>query len=134
MAFARVDPGLCVANLHASTNPRQAAAEVRHAAETAIDWAGESALILGGDFNVRPNQTPLFEELAQRFGLGAPTGPDAIDHILGARARDRRPAERLATRGAGAAVRGPPAAPQRPCAGRSPVRHPLMVNPRGTRE
>ncbi len=82
MAFARVDPGLCVANLHASTNPRQAAIEVRDAAQTAIAWAGDSALILGGDFNVRPNQTSLFEELAQRFGLGAPTAPDSIDHIL----------------------------------------------------
>ncbi len=51
--------------------------------ETAVAWAGESPLILGGDFNLRPSQTQLFEELAQRFGLTAPTGPDAIDHILG---------------------------------------------------
>jgi endonuclease/exonuclease/phosphatase family metal-dependent hydrolase len=82
MAFARLHSGLCVANLHASTNIRLAAAEVEHAAETAVAWAGESPLILGGDFNVRPTQTPLFEELAARFGLGRPTGPDFIDHIL----------------------------------------------------
>ena len=82
MAFARLDSGLCVANLHASTSPRLAAAEVRRAAEAAVAWAGESPLILGGDFNLRPGQTPLFEELATRFGLGAPTGPDSIDHIL----------------------------------------------------
>ena len=31
MAFARLDSGLCVANLHASTRPPLAAAEVRHA-------------------------------------------------------------------------------------------------------
>jgi endonuclease/exonuclease/phosphatase family metal-dependent hydrolase len=68
--------------LHASTNIRLAAAEVEHAAEMAVAWAGESPLILGGDFNVRPTQTPLFEELAARFGLGRPTGPDFIDHIL----------------------------------------------------
>ena len=83
MAFARLDSGLCVANLHASTSPRLAAAEVRRAAETAVAWAGESPLILGGDFNLRPGQTQLFEELAPRFGLSAPTGPDSIDHILG---------------------------------------------------
>lgn len=83
MAFARLDSGLCVANLHASKSPRRAAAEVRRAAEAAVAWAGESPLILGGDFNLRPAQTPLFEELATRFGLGTPTGPDSIDHILG---------------------------------------------------
>ena len=83
MAFARLKTGLCVANLHASTNVRLAVAEVARAAETAVAWAGESPLILGGDFNLRPAQTPLFEELATRFGLGTPTGPDSIDHILG---------------------------------------------------
>jgi endonuclease/exonuclease/phosphatase family metal-dependent hydrolase len=83
MVFARLDCGLCVANLHASKSPTLAAADVRHAAETAVAWAGESPLILGGDFNLRPNQTRLFEELARQFGLSAPTGPDSIDHILG---------------------------------------------------
>jgi endonuclease/exonuclease/phosphatase family metal-dependent hydrolase len=83
MAFARLDSGLCVANLHASTSPRLAAADVRHAVETAVDWAGQSPLILGGDFNLRPSQTRLFEELGRRFGLSAPTAPDSIDHILG---------------------------------------------------
>ncbi|MEK6272553.1 MAG: endonuclease/exonuclease/phosphatase family protein [Actinomycetota bacterium] len=82
MAFARLDSGLCVANLHASTRPPLAEADVRHAVETAVAWAGESPLILGGDFNLRPNQTRLFGELARRFGLSAPTGPDSIDHIL----------------------------------------------------
>jgi endonuclease/exonuclease/phosphatase family metal-dependent hydrolase len=56
---------------------------VRNAAETAVSWAGEAPLILGGDFNLRPSRTQVFEELAQRFGLGTPTGPDSIDHILG---------------------------------------------------
>jgi endonuclease/exonuclease/phosphatase family metal-dependent hydrolase len=83
MAFARLASGLCVANLHASTSPRLAAAEVRQAVEAAVCWAGESPLMLGGDFNLRPRQTQLFEELARRFGLSGPTGPDAIDHILG---------------------------------------------------
>ena len=82
MAFARLDSGLCVANLHASTRPLLAAADVRHAVETAVAWAGESPLILGGDFNLRPDQTRLFGDLARRFGLSAPTGPESIDHIL----------------------------------------------------
>jgi len=82
MAFARLDSGLCVANLHASTRPPRAAADVWLAAETASAWAGESPLILGGDFNLRPDQTGLFGDLARRFGLSAPTGPHSIDHIL----------------------------------------------------
>jgi len=82
MAFARLESGLCVANLHASTRPPLAAADVSHALETAVAWAGESPLILGGDFNLRPRHTRLFADLGPRFGLSAPTGPDSIDHIL----------------------------------------------------
>ena len=70
--------------------PRLAAADVRHAAETAVAWAGDSPLILGGDFNLRPSQTPLFEELARRFGLSTPTGPDSHRPHPRPRARDRR--------------------------------------------
>jgi endonuclease/exonuclease/phosphatase family metal-dependent hydrolase len=83
MAFARLESGLCVANLHASTSPPLATAEVRRAAETAVYWASDSPLIVGGDFNLRPAQTPVFEELARRLVLDRPTGPDSIDHILG---------------------------------------------------
>ena len=38
---------------------------MRRAAEAAVAWAADSPLILGGDFNVRPSQTRLFEELAE---------------------------------------------------------------------
>jgi endonuclease/exonuclease/phosphatase family metal-dependent hydrolase len=82
MACARLGSGLCVANLHASTSPARAEADVRRAVEAAVAWAADSPLILGGDFNVRPRQTRLFEELAEGFGLSSPTGPDAIDHLL----------------------------------------------------
>ena len=82
MAFARLGSGLCVANLHASTSPARAEADVRRAAEAAVAWAADSPLILGGDFNVRPSHTRLFEELAES-GFRAPTGPDSIDHLLG---------------------------------------------------
>jgi endonuclease/exonuclease/phosphatase family metal-dependent hydrolase len=85
VAFARLRSGLCVSNLHASTNPARAEADVRRAVEAAVGWAGDSPLILGGDFNLRPSQTRLFQELAERFGLSAPTAPDSIDQLLGRR-------------------------------------------------
>jgi endonuclease/exonuclease/phosphatase family metal-dependent hydrolase len=85
MAFARLRSGVCVANLHASTIPELAEAELRHAARTAIGWAGDSPLILGGDFNLQPSRSRLFAELAERFDLSAPTGPDSIDHLLARR-------------------------------------------------
>jgi len=82
MAFVRLGAGVCVANLHASTHPPLAEEDVRLAAKTAIEWAGELPLILGGDFNLRPEQTQLFDELEERFALAAATAPDRIDHVL----------------------------------------------------
>ena len=82
MAFARLDSGLCVANLHASTSPRLAAEEVRRAAQAAVAWAGESPLVLGGD-SICALAEPAVRGADDRFGLGTPTGPDSIDHILG---------------------------------------------------
>ena len=99
-------------------------ADVRRAAETAVAWAGESPLILGGDFNLRPGQTRLFEELATALRPRRPDRPRLHRPHPRPRARDRRPAERLAARGAGAALRGPSTAPQRPRPGRSAVRGP----------
>jgi endonuclease/exonuclease/phosphatase family metal-dependent hydrolase len=85
MAYAELDCGVCVANLHASTIPALAEEEIRHAAATAVEWARDLPLILGGDFNVRPEHTRLFEELAERFDLRAPTAPNSIDHLLARR-------------------------------------------------
>ena len=83
MAFTRLENGVCVANFHASNdNYPLAEEEVRLAAETASGWATDAPLIFGGDFNLRPDRSPLFGELADRFGLRAPTAPDAIDHLL----------------------------------------------------
>lgn len=83
MAFTRIGGGPCVANLHASNDDYPLAEEeVRLAAGTAAAWAGERPLILGGDFNLRPDRSPLFEELAERFQLRPATAPDAIDHML----------------------------------------------------
>jgi endonuclease/exonuclease/phosphatase family metal-dependent hydrolase len=84
MAFVRTASGVCVANLHATNDwPRLAEADVMRAARAASEWAGGSPLIFGGDLNLRPAEDPrVFERLREEFGLAAPTGPDAIDHVL----------------------------------------------------
>jgi endonuclease/exonuclease/phosphatase family metal-dependent hydrolase len=80
--LVRLGSGLSVANLHASGPRPLAEADVRRAAEAAVAWAARDPLVLGGDFNLRPRQSHLFAELAQRFDLVGATGPDAIDHVL----------------------------------------------------
>jgi endonuclease/exonuclease/phosphatase family metal-dependent hydrolase len=84
MVFTRIGPGLCIANLHATNDrPELAVEDVLRAAQAASEWAGEVPLLFGGDLNLRPAEDPtVFEELRERFGLGAPTGPGAIDHLL----------------------------------------------------
>ncbi|HET7054538.1 MAG TPA: endonuclease/exonuclease/phosphatase family protein [Solirubrobacterales bacterium] len=87
MAFTRLagdGTQLCVANLHATNDrPELAAADVLRAAAAATEWAGDAPLVFGGDLNLRPAEDPaVFDELRDRFGLAAPTGPRAIDHLL----------------------------------------------------
>lgn len=84
MAFVRTASGVCVANLHATNDrPRSAAQDVLRAAGAALEWAGDSPLIFGGDLNLRPGKQPrIFVRLREEFGLAPPTAPDAIDHIL----------------------------------------------------
>ena len=84
MAFSRTDAGLCMANLHATNDrPEMAAEDVVRAATAASEWAGEAPLLFGGDLNLRPVENPeVFAELRKRFGLATPTGPRAIDHLL----------------------------------------------------
>lgn len=88
MHWARVElPGegtTCLANLHASAGlPELATEEVVRAAGHAVDWSGDDPLVFGGDLNLRPARDPAaFVELRERFGLGEPTGPKAIDHLL----------------------------------------------------
>lgn len=82
MAFARLGNGLCVTSLHASTSPPRAEPELLLAAERACEWAGERSLVLGGDFNVRPGKSDVYERIERRFGLRGTTAPDAIDHLL----------------------------------------------------
>jgi endonuclease/exonuclease/phosphatase family metal-dependent hydrolase len=85
MSFVRLARGVCVSNLHASTGPQNkdiAVEELRVGAEHSVEWAAGSPLIFGGDLNVRPVERPVFDELAERHDLRAPTAPDAIDHLL----------------------------------------------------
>ena len=84
MAFVRTASGLCIANIHATAgNSELATEDVRLAATTATEWAGDNPLLFGGDLNLRPALSPdIFEELKEHFGLVAPTAPRAIDHLL----------------------------------------------------
>jgi endonuclease/exonuclease/phosphatase family metal-dependent hydrolase len=88
MALTRAAAGdgseLCLANLHATNDrPALATADVLSAAEAAVEWAGDSPLLFGGDLNLRPASTPsAFERLRTSFGLTGGTAPDAIDHLL----------------------------------------------------
>ncbi len=85
MAFTRAEAGLCIANLHASTgapNRARAEGELRLAAERSLEWANGSPLILGGDLNVRPRDSVIYDELAERFALRTSTAPDSLDHLL----------------------------------------------------
>jgi endonuclease/exonuclease/phosphatase family metal-dependent hydrolase len=92
MAFARLrnessrESGeLCVANLHAGhkNSPSRTARQVVRAAKAAVAWADGAPVLLGGDFNLRPRSSAgVFERLKAEFGLAAPTGAAAIDHLL----------------------------------------------------
>jgi endonuclease/exonuclease/phosphatase family metal-dependent hydrolase len=84
MALTRTASGLCVANLHATNDrPELAAEDVLLAARAAAEFAARAPLIFGGDLNLRPADEPaVFERLREDFGLAAPTAPRAIDHLL----------------------------------------------------
>jgi endonuclease/exonuclease/phosphatase family metal-dependent hydrolase len=83
MALTRTASGVCVANLHATNDrPDLAAEDVLGAARAATEFAAGAPLIFGGDLNLRPAEDPVFERLREDFGLAAPTAPRAIDHLL----------------------------------------------------
>ena len=88
MIWARVElpdgATVCFANLHASAGlPEKASIELPAAAAAAVEWSEGDPLVFGGDMNLRPAQHRApFVELRERFGLGEPTGPHVIDHLL----------------------------------------------------
>jgi endonuclease/exonuclease/phosphatase family metal-dependent hydrolase len=68
-----LETGLWAANLHATVHhPERAAADIELAARTALAWAGEAPLVLGGDFNVRDPQVDGFVR----------AGGHRVDHVL----------------------------------------------------
>ena len=84
---------LAVANLHASTAGGEATrAELRDAAQRAVEWSGDAPLVFGGDLNLRPRRAPHeFDRLRTRLGLRGEAPPDAIDHLLARHARSLGP-------------------------------------------
>ena len=82
MALTRLSSGQCIANLHVSTKPASAEAELVEAARRATEFAGDDPLLFGGDFNVRPQASGVFDRLEERFGLAPPTAPDRLSHLL----------------------------------------------------
>jgi len=88
LAMARLElPGdrrLVVACMHLSVpSTSRGMAEALRAATLATEWAGGDPLVFGGDLNLRPaDHRAAFDDLHDRFGLAAPTGPRAIDHLL----------------------------------------------------
>jgi endonuclease/exonuclease/phosphatase family metal-dependent hydrolase len=82
MALTRLGSGLCVANLHVSTSSQSAEAELLTGAERASRFARAHPLLFGGDFNVRPHRSGVFDQLRERFGLAPPTAPDRLSHLL----------------------------------------------------
>jgi endonuclease/exonuclease/phosphatase family metal-dependent hydrolase len=86
MARLELAPGhrLVVACMHLSVpSTGRGRAEALHAAELASEWAAGDPLVFGGDLNLRPaDHRTAFDDLRERFGLAAPTGPRAIDHLL----------------------------------------------------
>ena len=90
MAFTRARPAafgaeVAIANLHASAGPAlrsRAEAEVLRAALTAVDWAAGTPLVFGGDLNLRPRESAVFEALEREAGLRSPTAADSLDHLL----------------------------------------------------
>jgi endonuclease/exonuclease/phosphatase family metal-dependent hydrolase len=84
LLWARLEHEACeplaVANMHMSANrPHAAARELLRAA----GWCPDEHLLFGGDLNLRPAEdAATYAALEQRFGLGRPTAPHAIDHLL----------------------------------------------------
>ena len=82
MVLTRLESGLRIANVHVSTGWTAAERDLLSGAETASDWAGTDPLLFGGDFNVRPRDTKVYDQVAERFGLAPPTAPDRLSHLL----------------------------------------------------
>ncbi|MGZ5313507.1 MAG: endonuclease/exonuclease/phosphatase family protein [Solirubrobacterales bacterium] len=82
MSLTRLESGVWIANLHVSTGWKAAERDLLTAAERASGIARADPLLFGGDLNVRPRDTDVYAELAERFGLAPPTAPERLSHLL----------------------------------------------------
>lgn len=85
MHAVRLESGTWVANLHATVHsPDKATADIALARETALRWAGEAPVVVGGDLNVRTIRLPDFVHAAHSnvdhvFARGLhPAGPGEV--------------------------------------------------------
>jgi endonuclease/exonuclease/phosphatase family metal-dependent hydrolase len=73
MHAVRLGSGLWVANLHAQVRPELLArSDTARAAATALAWAGDAPLVLGGDFNLRDPAAAGLRD----------AGGNWVDHVL----------------------------------------------------
>lgn len=93
MTLTRLGSGVLVANFHLSEWRGAAELELAEAARRANRFRADGdALVLGGDFNLRPGRSPeAFELLESEHGLAGITDPASIDHVLVAGAPASRP-------------------------------------------
>jgi endonuclease/exonuclease/phosphatase family metal-dependent hydrolase len=76
---------VCVANTHLTARRSRrdlAERELLDAAKAATEWAGTDPLILGGDFNLRPTESEVYDLLAERHALTGITSPRSLDHLV----------------------------------------------------
>ena len=80
----RLEGGVDIYNLHASTGHGRATQDVIEAATFALGRSDSRPLVLGGDFNCRPSTGHPFPELATRYRLSDPPSgmTGSIDHLL----------------------------------------------------
>ncbi len=82
VSLVRLSDGLCVANLHASTGAARAEGDLTKAVSLALKWAGDAPLLVGGDFNLRPKSSSIFQRLSGEYGFSEPAEEASIDHLL----------------------------------------------------
>ncbi len=81
-AVGPADAELWVGCLHASRGARDAARDVARAADIATDRARDRPLLLGGDFNVRPEEDPALYDDLERHDELRPRVAGSIDQLL----------------------------------------------------
>lgn len=79
LGLALLGSGLVVGCLHLSTDRKRALDEAKRAIDISLAWAEERPLLIGGDWNLRPNRS--LQRVVEEAGLTGLT-PGGIDHLL----------------------------------------------------